>query len=47
MSHVRSIREKIEDNPSKPVYIQTDETLDANRALEKQNEIFKKYLSYF
>lgn len=23
MSHVRNIREKIEDNPSKPVYIQT------------------------
>ena len=23
MSHIRNIREKIEDNPSKPVYIQT------------------------
>ena len=23
MSHVRNIREKIEDNPSKPIYIQT------------------------
>lgn len=23
MSHTRNIREKIEDNPSKPVYIQT------------------------
>ena len=23
MSHIRTIREKIEDNPSKPVYIQT------------------------
>ena len=22
-SHIRNIREKIEDNPSKPVYIQT------------------------
>lgn len=25
--------------------VQTDEALDANRALEKQNEIFRKYLS--
>ena len=24
MSHIRNIREKIEDNPSKPIYIQTD-----------------------
>ena len=23
MSHIRNIREKIEDNPSKPIYIQT------------------------
>ena len=23
MSHIRNIREKIEDNPSRPVYIQT------------------------
>lgn len=23
MSHIRKIREKIEDNPSKPIYIQT------------------------
>ena len=24
MSHIRNIREKIEDNPSKPIYIHTD-----------------------
>ena len=24
MSHIHNIREKIEDNPSKPVYIQTN-----------------------
>ena len=23
MSHIRNLREKIEDNPSKPIYIQT------------------------
>lgn len=23
MSHIRNIREKIEDNPSKPIYVQT------------------------
>ena len=31
MSHIRNIREKIEDNPSKPVYLHTD-CIDHNEA---------------
>lgn len=35
MSHIRNIREKIEDNPSKPVYIQTVSGIDLIRICYK------------
>ena len=53
MSHIRNIREKIEDNPSKPIYIQTvwgagyrfnKNLTGQNRAIKKQNLSCSFYL---
>ena len=53
MSHIRNIREKIEDNPSKlrsdagerEYSIQTEEAKKADKELKKENREYEKFLS--
>ena len=46
MSHIRNIREKIEDNPSKPIYIQTVWGVRLSFQQKfKQRSVKKKYRS--